>query len=54
MQEVDIDFADSLLYPHNERQLRDYVWIVVVGALMSFFVAFGIGKQLNFAYELDR
>jgi len=44
-QFVDFEDIESLLYPHNERELTDYVWMVVIGSFVAFFVAFGIGAN---------
>ena len=48
VQSVSFGSTESLLFPHNERQLHDYVWMVVIGSFVAFFVAFGIGKWRGF------
>ena len=48
VQSVSFGSTESLLFPHNERQLHDYVWMVVIGSFVAFFVAFGIGEWRGF------
>ena len=40
----DVESTQSVLFPHKERQLNDYVWMVIIGSFVAFFVAFGIGR----------